>query len=273
MRIKYIKLFLILVVMMSTSFSTVRAVDNNTLYFDENNGELFYETSGHSFNDFIINENMSPGIPYVNTMKIGNRSQYDFDLYLDMLTKVSLNEIEEKLLKDIEMKIYFNQSLVYEGNAKGSLDKILLGEIKKSENFDLRVETVLKMDTTLVKEEGYYIKSDYMKYKEGGLKPVVYSSQETAKVAALQNGEDDIIFVSLGYLTNDELDDLSSMSANTNWQFYAQRTDTDLPMEEIKPETGDNTKTNLYLGFLIFAGVTLIYTMIKGFKKEENEVI
>ena len=95
----------------------------------------------------------------------------------------------------------------------------------------------------------------------------MYDSQEIAKEAALKNGEEEIIFASLGYLTNKDSDNLSLMSGDTNWQFFAQRVEVDAPLEEIKPNTGDQTRINLFIGLLGVTGFYMIYRMTK---KDKN---
>ena len=94
---------------------------------------------------------MTPGTEYEDILIIENDSSTDYKLYFKVKERTQ-SEIAQEILENIEMEIYLDENLVYNGKAKG-LDydnsgvnlqnAILLGEFKAEVSKKMKVVTKL----------------------------------------------------------------------------------------------------------------------------------
>ena len=145
-----------------------------TLELKEDYGTVYYDMDNNNTNVFMNHRNMLPGETYTDEIIIKSTCSKELSLYFDFKMKKQ-NDLEEELLNNINMKVYINDVLQYDGVAKASLyidnedikeeDLIYLGTYNKSSQSRIRVETSLKdeyevKDTDIAKTElNFYIKS------------------------------------------------------------------------------------------------------------------
>ena len=145
-----------------------------TLELKEDYGTVYYDMNNNNTNVFMNHKNMLPGEIYTGEIIIKSTCSKELSLYFDFKMKKQ-NDLEEELLNNINMKVYINEVLQYDGVAKASLyidnedikeeDLIYLGTYNKSSQSRIRVETSLKdeyevKDTDIAKTElNFYIKS------------------------------------------------------------------------------------------------------------------
>ncbi len=146
-----------------------------TLEIKENHDIIYYDVNNSSTNIFMDHKDMLPGETYTDTILIKSSSSKEFSLYFNFKMKEQ-NTLEEELLNNINMKVYINDKLEYDGVAKTSLyvenedikeeNLIFLGNYNKSEQSNIRVETSLKdeyeiKNTDIAKTElNFFIKTD-----------------------------------------------------------------------------------------------------------------
>jgi hypothetical protein len=92
--------------------------ENNKLYFTEDGDRLYYDTNSFNKDVFISNQNMVPGKEYKDVLIIENNTTTAYSLYLKS-KNVEQSELSDKLIDSIDMKIYLDGELIYEGNARG----------------------------------------------------------------------------------------------------------------------------------------------------------
>ncbi len=144
-----------LILVLICSFSIVKAEDINELYFTEKDNHLYYSTNRFDEKVFMNHTNMIPGKTYTDTLLIKNESSdTDYTLYFQVKERDN-TELAKELIDNIDMKIYVDDELIYDGDANGntydfnglSLQKAFkLGEYKKGESHTLVVETTLKYE-------------------------------------------------------------------------------------------------------------------------------
>lgn len=124
--------------------------ENSRLYFIEKDNKLVYESNIEE-NVFMKHIDMLPGSKYTDELEIENGTQNDYTLYLKV-EEVSQNELALELLESIDMKLYLDDRLIYNGKAKGLnysddginlQNAIMLKEFKSKEKSLLRAETKL----------------------------------------------------------------------------------------------------------------------------------
>lgn len=125
------------------------SAETNTLEFTEKGNKLFYNTESYDDNTFMNHPDMIPGKEYKDELIIENKSDTKYRLYL------KVNDIEEnkelaELLKNIEMKVYLDDKLIYEGYADGLdyneinlKDSVLIGDYSKGQKSKITVYTKL----------------------------------------------------------------------------------------------------------------------------------
>ncbi len=130
----------------------VRALDNK-LVFTNTGDRLYYKTEIFDENTFIKHLDMVPGKSYKDELGIENDTNYDYKLYMKVKLKEQSAKAQE-LLKNIEMIIYLDGKLLYEGYADGKdysstgidflKEAIFIGEYKAGSNGQIEVNTKLK---------------------------------------------------------------------------------------------------------------------------------
>ena len=125
--------------------------ENNKLYFTEDGDRLYYDTDSFNKDVFISNQNMVPGKEYKDVLIIENNTTTAYSLYLKS-KNVEQSELSDKLIDSIDMKIYLDGELIYEGNARGLdytnkginlQDAILIGKYNKNKTSKLEIYTTL----------------------------------------------------------------------------------------------------------------------------------
>ncbi len=129
----------------------VFAKDNILSFEDYGSNRLRYKSSLFNEDIFIHHTDMIPGSSYVDRLIIENKTKTDYKLYLRVVEKEQ-SKLANELLENIEMMIYLNGKLLYEGYAKG-LDyngeginlqnAIYIGEYKADNVSILEVKTKL----------------------------------------------------------------------------------------------------------------------------------
>ena len=148
----------------------------NKLYFTKSGDRLYYDSGKIDDNTFINHQDMVPGKTYKDELIIENGTKTDYTLYFKIKEREQSNELNE-FLDHIEMKIYLDDKLIYQGLAKGldytkdgiNLQEALkLGEFKSNEEHKMVVETTLELeysDTT--ERDGSWIDWQfYAEYKD-----------------------------------------------------------------------------------------------------------
>ena len=141
------KLFFLLILFLTVYVQA----DENKLYFVEENNKLVYET-GKDSNIFMQHLDMIPGSTYTDEMKIQNGTKKDYTLYLKV-EEQEQSVVANELLDNINMVVYLNENVVYDGKIKGIdyrnvgvnlQDAVLLKKMVSNEEVLLKVD--LKLD-------------------------------------------------------------------------------------------------------------------------------
>ena len=154
--------------------------DNNKIYFTENNKRIYYKDYDGTF---LKHLEMLPGEEYNDTLEIENNTKEDYKLFLKFIDKNESNQASE-LLDNLEMKIYLDDNLVYEGNSKGLIyqdgdyileDVITIGNMKSKSKHILKVNTKLSSNYTN-KDNNDYSYLNWLFYAQydnkGNIKPI-----------------------------------------------------------------------------------------------------
>lgn len=167
----------ILVIVLVTFTSCVYAKDENKLYFAEQDNNLYYNTTKFDDKTFMKHTNMIPGKTYTDTLLIKNESKKnDYTLYFQVKEREN-TELAQELLNNIDMKIYIDDELIYDGDVKGNTyefnglslkNAIKLGEYKKGDVHTLVVQTTLKYEYDVVDntDEAYIDWTFYGEYDD-----------------------------------------------------------------------------------------------------------
>ena len=127
--------------------------DSNKIYFTESDKRIYYQDYDGTF---LKHLEMLPGEEYNDTLEIENNTKEDYKLFLKFIDKNESNQASE-LLDNLEMKIYLDDNLIYEGNSKGLIyqdgdyildDVITIGNMKPKSEHILKVITKLSDNYT-----------------------------------------------------------------------------------------------------------------------------
>lgn len=140
----------LLLIMMLLVLTNVKALENK-LYFTEKDDRLYYDTESFDKSIFMQHHDMVPGKVYTDEILIENNTNTTYNLYLKV-NNVEQDELADELIDNIEMEIYLDDVLIYDGYARG-LDysnvgvdlqnAILIGEYKTNSESKLTVHTKL----------------------------------------------------------------------------------------------------------------------------------
>lgn len=124
----------------------------NRLYFSLEDKKLYYDSKLLDKNIFMNHIDMTPGSKYYDDLVIENETKKDFNLYFKVETKEQ-SEDAINLLKSIKMKLFFDGTLIYEGNVLGVeyddinlTNAVEIGNIKSNEKYILSAE--VELDTS-----------------------------------------------------------------------------------------------------------------------------
>ncbi len=123
----------------------------NIVYIYEADGKIYYDSE--RFDDrFMIHENMVPGgQTYTDILTVENGTSKTYDIYFK-ITSENNTAKADNLIEHIEMKIYLDGSLFYDGKLRGLdyrsqgvdlTDAVKLGTFNSGESKEMRVETFL----------------------------------------------------------------------------------------------------------------------------------
>lgn len=162
-----------------------KALDNR-LYFTEDGKELFYDTEQLDKDTFMNHKDMMPGKQYEDILTISNGSSNTCKLYFKVVER-DQSKLAGELLENINMQIYIDDELIYDGNAKGLdskelgvnlQDSVYIGEYEPNKENSLLVKTELDKEYTNYRntEESYI---DWEFYGECGGKEIVVINPNT----------------------------------------------------------------------------------------------
>lgn len=128
------------------------------LYFNEVNGNLVYTPAGTGDKSWFMSHlNLAPGEICQDMLRIENRSNQAFKLFLQVIPK-DAEKIEEQLLNDITMKVYYDNAVIYDGSAYGKAyansinnlnHAVFLGNHEPLSKAQIRVELQLSKDVPM----------------------------------------------------------------------------------------------------------------------------
>lgn len=142
---------LLLALLASLFIATPVFAAGNTVYIYESDGQIYYD--GSLFDDrFIIHEGMTPGGEvYTDYLTVENGTSKDYDVYFK-ITSENNTARAENIIDHVEMRIYIDDVLYYDGKARG-LDYIGSGvnltDAVKLKHFDSGDSVVMKVETYL----------------------------------------------------------------------------------------------------------------------------
>ncbi len=157
---KQLLYFIFLLICLSPVFA---ASKENRLYFTGSGNRLYYNSALYDEDVFMKHTDMVPGSSYEDELIISNNTRTDYNLYLKVVLKEQ-SDLALELLKNIEMTIYLDGKLLYDGYADGldynGIDlqnAIFIGEYKTDKVSHLTVKTTLstKYDNTENDETSY----------------------------------------------------------------------------------------------------------------------
>ena len=123
----------------------------NVVYIYEADGKIYYDSE--RFDDrFMIHENMTPGGQvYTDTLTVENGTSKEYDIYFK-ITSENNSAKADNLIEHIEMKMYLDGVLFYDGKARGLdyrsqgvdlTDAVKIGTFSAGSSKEMRVETFL----------------------------------------------------------------------------------------------------------------------------------
>lgn len=127
----------------------VFAEEKNRVYVYEKDEKVYYDSK--LFDDrFMVHENMVPGDSFSDTLVVENGTSDEHDIYFKVALDEANTENAQDLLDYIDMKVYINDKLFYNGKAKGKdyrgegvdlTDAVLIKRFAAHESVSMRVET------------------------------------------------------------------------------------------------------------------------------------
>ena len=142
------KIFAILIASIIIA-TPVFADEKNKVYVYEKDEKIYYDSK--QFDDrFMVHENMIPGDSYSDELVVENGTSYEHDIYFKIALDDANTENAKDLLDYIDMKVYVNDALFYNGKAKGKdyrnegvdlTDAVLIKRFAAHESVSMRVET------------------------------------------------------------------------------------------------------------------------------------
>lgn len=125
---------------------------SNRLYFTEKGPDLVYDTDYFDEKIFMHHTDMYPGKTYEDILDIQNGSDSNCDLFFKVV-ELEQDELAQELIENIEMEIYVDNELIYDGIATGEdidgvnlQNTIFLGNFEKGKKSTLVVKTNLSKD-------------------------------------------------------------------------------------------------------------------------------
>jgi hypothetical protein len=130
----------------------VFAVDENTVTIRESDGKIVYDASDGLNDRFMVHNDMTPGgEKYTDYLRVKNDTSKDYDVYFKITAENNTTRAEN-IIEHIEMKIYIDDVLYYDGTARGIprptegidlTDAVLLKNFAAGESVMMKVVTFL----------------------------------------------------------------------------------------------------------------------------------
>lgn len=145
------KKVLLIILSLFLFYNMVYAEEYSRIYFTDYGNRIFYKSVTEE-DIFLLHRDMVPGKVYNDTLVIENTSDILFKLYFKA-EQVDQNELAKELLENIDMTIWFDDEIIYEGTASGldyyengiNLDnQIYLGEYGENQNSILKTKVKLR---------------------------------------------------------------------------------------------------------------------------------
>ena len=130
--------------------SPVKALENK-LYFTEEDGQLYYQSSLIDEKVFLKHLDMMPGDTFTDELIIENGTEEEHDLYFKVIPADEDSNVRD-LFDHLTMKIYLDDELIYDGFVRGLdysntgvnlQDVVLLGKFEPDDRSVMVVETKL----------------------------------------------------------------------------------------------------------------------------------
>lgn len=159
---------------------------NNTLSFTEDGKSLYYDTDKLDKESLLTYRDLVPGKTFEDKIIISNASNHTCKLYLKVVEKEQ-SALAGDLLKSINMQIYIDEELIYDGNALGLpsnelgvnlQDSVYIGEYPSKKKNTMIVKTELdKTYTNHKNNEESYIEWEF--YGQCGENDIVVINPDT----------------------------------------------------------------------------------------------
>lgn len=147
------KKIIFIVILFFLLWTSVLAFDNK-LSLTEIDNKIYYDKDLYNEDTFINHLDMIPGSNYTDELVVENNTSKNLKLYLKVEEEVQGSAVND-LLDSIFMKVYLDDSLIYDGKVKGLDYKlngvnlqnaILLKKFLKNEKSKIKVQLYLSKD-------------------------------------------------------------------------------------------------------------------------------
>ncbi|MEG0571264.1 MAG: hypothetical protein RR497_06425 [Oscillospiraceae bacterium] len=266
---KKIICFLMTMAICCSFLVVVSAEDGNSkLYFNSQDGKLYYEPQNTAHLDTFLNlQEMSAGTTYKDVLEISNSADRTYELFFQILPDDPTSPDSQFFLKNISMKIFYDDEVLFDGTADAltktsqSIDlsqMASIGEYKKNQKRILTVEVTLNKDfwqanDSLIK---YYPIVDGTGTKTD---PYIYSSPQDDKPLTGK-------YEARTYTQNE----YKSYMAKTNWKFYAKSDDAIVPIDPPITSDGLTLKTVVIITIVLISVFLIIIISKKNDKKDKK---
>ena len=97
----------------------VSAIEDNTVYIREADNKVVYEAADGFDERFMVHEGMTPGgETYTDYLVVENGTSNDYDIFFKVTSENNTIKANN-LIEHIEMRIYIDDELFYDGKARG----------------------------------------------------------------------------------------------------------------------------------------------------------
>lgn len=130
----------------------VSAIDENTVYIRNVDGKVVYEAPDGFDERFMVHENMTPGgETYTDYLVVKNDTSKKYEIFFKISAEDNTPKAEV-LIDHIEMRIFIDDNLFYDGKARGLdyrgkginlTDAVSLGDFPSGRSIRMRIETNL----------------------------------------------------------------------------------------------------------------------------------
>lgn len=170
------KILFALILYMAACFSIYAA--DAKVYFTESNGRIFYEDFD---NTFMNHSDIIPGKEYTDYLDIENDTSIEYGLYVKFKNTNNSADAND-LFDNINMKIYVDDVLVYDGSSRGIVEDnsnlsnpVGLVTLEPNSVHQLKVKTkLLESYSNIDYSEYSYINwVFYAEYSDNGSNPII----------------------------------------------------------------------------------------------------